>query len=72
MGSHLRTRATTDYHAFLVSFHLSCQLVLEINTNSTKEVSGMIYLGIKNTFDSVPAQTESARPASLSGHKALQ
>lgn len=32
----------------------------------------MIYLDIKNTFDSVPPQTESARPATLFGHKLLQ
>ena len=32
----------------------------------------MIYLNNKNTFDSVSPQTESARPATLFGHKALQ
>lgn len=32
----------------------------------------MIYLDIKYTFDSIPPQTESARPATLFGHKPLQ
>lgn len=32
----------------------------------------MIYPDMKNTFDSVPPQKESARPATRFGHKPLQ
>lgn len=32
----------------------------------------MVYLDMKNTFDSVLPQTESAKPAALFGHKPLQ